>query len=61
MDSLRLEPKVYIEKRKKEGTRTHGTMTEGLTSGSLTSTKLDPITMNKFRSLSDDEIRKEYQ
>jgi hypothetical protein len=35
-------------------------MTEGWAAGGLTSTKLDPITENKLKQLSDDEIRKEY-
>jgi hypothetical protein len=46
---LRVEPKIYIEKRKKEGLRTHSSMTEGWASGGLTSTKLDPVTENRLK------------
>lgn len=49
-----------MEKRKKEGSKKHSNLTEGKTSGGFTSTKLDPVTANEMRNLSDDEIRKEY-
>jgi hypothetical protein len=35
-------------------------LTEGKASGGFTSTKLDPITLNSMRGLTDDELRKEY-
>lgn len=60
IESLKIEPKVFIEKRKREGIKRHSVATDGLTAGGFTSTKLDPITMNSTRSLTDDEIRKDY-
>ena len=59
-EELRLEPMDYIEKRIKEGSRLHGTSTDGVTASGFTSTCVGPITDNKMRQLSDDEIRKDY-
>eukprot|EP00347_Sterkiella_histriomuscorum_P002172 403369189 len=60
LESLRVEPKVYIEKRVKEGSRLHNSSTEGLTSSGFTSTRYEPVTKNVMRQLSDNEIRKDY-
>ena len=59
-EELRLEPMDYIVKRVQEGSRLHGTSTDGVTSSGFTSTCVGPITQNKLRQLSDDEIRKDY-
>ena len=60
MDGNQIDPKTYIDYRKKEGSKVHSSITEGVTSSGLTSTRVGPMTDNKLRQLSDDELRKEY-
>ena len=65
IDELKkIDPLSYIEFRKqieKQATRqTHTTHTTGQAASSLTSTRSDLVTENKMRTLTDEEIRKEY-
>ena len=59
-ESLKVDPMTYIEYKKSLGTKVHSTSTEGQASSGFTSTKMQPITQNKLRTLSDDEIRKDF-
>lgn len=57
---FRIDPKAFIQIKKRESKNRHSSHTEGKTASSLTSTALDPTTQNDFRVQTDEEIRKFY-
>ena len=54
----RISPKDFIKMR--QTSNNHEIFTEGKAAPSMTSTSLNLVTENKFRSLTDDEVRTEY-
>jgi hypothetical protein len=61
---MKIDPLGYIEYRKKQQLEdkksTHISQTTGQAASSFTSTRVELVTQNAMRSLTDDEIMKEY-